>query len=112
MQSYSLRFISGMVLLLTNNVVGWLGLIGGSYFGKKTGKKIFLAAGTGLYALSWGMLALGVYLAGPQGVELVKKLFKAYKWQAIIAGVIIVSALIVYHFTKRSRSPKVEQKKA
>jgi len=112
MQAHSLRFVSGMVLLLTNQVVGWAGLIGGSYLGKKTGKKLFFALGTVTYALSWGMLALGAYLAGPEGVELVKKLFKAYKVQVIAVGVVIIASLIVYYFIKRSRSPKAEHKEA
>lgn len=97
-----------MVLLLTNQVVGWAGLIGGSYLGKKTGKKIFFAAGTGVYAISWGMLALGAYLAGPEGVGLVKKLFRAYMWQTIAGGAFIVSALIVYYFfSKRKKNAAV-----
>ena len=96
-----------MVLLLTNQVVGWGGLIISAYLGKKTGKKAFYAAGTAVYAISWGMLALGAYLAGPEGIALVKGLFKKYMFGTISAAVIIVVGAAVFHILKRRKGNNV-----
>jgi len=55
------------------------------------------------YGLSWGMVALGAYLAGPEGVALFKKLFRTYMWQTIGAGAVLVAGAAVYYFIIRKR---------
>ncbi len=112
MHGHSIKFIIGMVFLLTNQIVGYIGIIGGSWLGKKTGKKVYYGLGTITYALSWGMAAAGVYLAGPEGLALFKNLFKRYMWQTICAAAVIISgALIYYLMEKRKKDARVEKNK-
>ena len=98
MQGHSLGFIVGVVLLLTNQVVGWAGLIAGSYFARKTKEKKYYLIGKIIYAISWGMVFAGIYLAGPEGVKLVKDLFKAYTYQAIGVLAVIAAFAAGYYF--------------
>jgi len=92
------RFITGMILLVTNQPVGWGGIIYFSYLAKKTGKKIYIALGTVIYAVSWGMLALGAVLAGPEGLAIVKDTTKKYGWKLL--PVVLIIGLAVFFFIK------------
>jgi hypothetical protein len=103
MHGHSVKFIIGMVFLLTNQVIGWAGLIVGAWLGKKTGKKAYYALGTVTYGLSWGMVAAGVYLAGPEGLALVKVLFRKYMWQTICAAAVIAAGALVYYLLKKRK---------
>jgi len=96
MHDFSVKFTIGMILLATNQAVGWGGIIYFAYLAKKTGKKIYIAAGTVIYIVSWGMLALGMMLAGPEGLALIKKLFAVYRWQSI--GAILFIAVVAVYF--------------
>lgn len=89
-----------MVLLLTNQVVGWAGLIAGAYFAKKTGNKKYLLTGTVLYIISWGMVFAGLYLAGPEGLELAKKIFKRYTYEALAAVSAAGTIAAAYYFLR------------
>ena len=54
--------IVGIILILINVPVGWGGALVCGYYGQKTGKKIFYVLSAIVYALSWVMLSLGVFL--------------------------------------------------
>ncbi|MFH1368825.1 MAG: hypothetical protein ABII64_06845 [Elusimicrobiota bacterium] len=83
-----------MILLTTNQVVGWGGVAFCAYLAKKTGKKVFIAWGTAVYVLSWGMLLLGAYLAGKEGLELSKQLLAKYGWWVLAAALTAISVII------------------
>lgn len=99
----STKFIIGMVLLLTNQVVGYAGLLGAAYLVKKTQKKYWAAAGTVVYALSWGMFFLGAWLAGKEGIDLCKRLLKQYGWWALAVAVPLIAAGILIYVNKRKK---------
>ena len=103
MHGYSTKFIVGMTLLVTNYIVGWGGLIVFSYLGKKTKHKALFVAGTAVYALSWGMLALGVYLVGPEGVAMFKAIMRTYRWPAIAVIAVITAGTAVYFIGKKKQ---------
>jgi hypothetical protein len=81
---WSLRFKIGVLLLVINVPVGYGGGALMAALGVKVGKPA-LGAGLGIviYAISWIMLGLGIWMAGPEGVQLVddfrKKLFRRSK---------------------------------
>ncbi len=61
---FTTEVIIGIILIAINVPVGWLGAALFGYYGQKTGKKIFYYLSALVYAASWGILALGVYLCG------------------------------------------------
>lgn len=75
----SLKFKIGVFFLLFNIPFGYGGGALVALIGAKMGKAAVGAAlGVGIYILSWGMLGLGIVMAGPEGVQLVKDLRQ--KW--------------------------------
>ncbi len=73
MDKKTLKFWIGIVLLTTNQVFGWGGMAICAALALKTGeKKFWITAGMVIYAISWAMAGLGVVLAGPEGVKLIK----------------------------------------
>lgn len=73
----SLRFKIGVFFLAVNVPFGIGGGLLATAVGVKMGKPALGAGlGIGIYIVSWGMLGLGVWMAGPEGVELVKNLRK------------------------------------
>lgn len=60
----TIEVITGIILIAINVPFGWFGMLWLGYYGKKTGKKIFYVLSVVVYALSWVMLALGVFLCG------------------------------------------------
>ncbi|MBN1823663.1 MAG: hypothetical protein JW803_05025 [Endomicrobiales bacterium] len=103
MCKYSLKFIIGMIFLLTNNVVGWSGLAAGAYFMRRTGKKLFMSAGTFVYAVSWAMLLAGAYLVGPDGVCFARELLKKHRIESFIVFSLIIIAASFYVIAKRKK---------
>ena len=74
-----LRFKIGVFFLVVNVPFGYGGGALATAIGVKMGKPALGAGfGIGIYILSWIMLGLGVWMAGPEGVQLVKDLRK--KW--------------------------------
>jgi hypothetical protein len=99
----TLRIIIGIILLLINVPVGWLGLTYFICYGKKTGKKIYYWVAFFVYAVSWGLLGLGVYLCGEKYSKIVLNdpIIK-YVFPVILIGIIIY---IVYNFKKKLAKP-------
>jgi len=75
----SLRFKIGVFLLIVNMPFGYGGGALSSAIGVKIGQPALgVGVGFGIYIISWIMLGLGILMAGPDGVQLVKDLRK--KW--------------------------------
>jgi hypothetical protein len=75
----SLRFKIGVFLLVVNTPFGYGGGALAAAIGVKIGQPALgVGLGVGVYILSWIMLGLGIWMAGPEGVQLVKDLRK--KW--------------------------------
>lgn len=80
MAKRSFKFWTGIILLTTNQLIGWGGVVFCGLMAAKTGKKSFwITTGVVIYAISWAMVPLGVVLAGPEGVTMVKQLFAKSK---------------------------------
>ena len=75
----SLRFKVGVFFLVVNMPFGYGGGALAAAIGVKMGQPALgVGLGVGIYILSWIMLGLGIWMAGPEGVQLVKDLRK--KW--------------------------------
>ena len=75
----SLRFKTGVFFLLVNMPFGYGGGVLATAIGVKIGQpSLGVSFGVGIYMLSWIMLGLGIWMAGPEGVQLVKDLRR--KW--------------------------------
>ena len=73
---FSFKFWIGILLLITNQPLGWGAMFIGNTLSINTQNTLFSFLGIGTYALSWGMLGLGVLMAGPEGVKYSRSLFK------------------------------------
>lgn len=110
MHEYSLKFIIGIILLITNIPLGWGGLVFCAYLGRKTKKKFYYWLGTVLYILSWIMLALGGFLAGPEGIKLAKNVTNKYRWESVIAAVLIIIGIFIYGSKKKNKKEIIQDK--
>jgi hypothetical protein len=63
------RFRLGLVLLTTNQPLGWGALLLCAALAVKTGRKELYYWGIVAYGLSWVMLGVGVVLAGRDGLQ-------------------------------------------
>jgi hypothetical protein len=76
MGKHSMVFWFGVGLLAINPIIGWGGAALCSYLAIKTKReKYYAIMGITVYTVSWVMLLLGGWLAGPEGYVLVKDLF-------------------------------------
>jgi|GEM_PF-2533995 len=77
----SIRFLLGVILLVINQPFGWGALVVFALWAVKTQKAVFYLIGVAAYALSWGLLGLGVLLAGPEGIPYLWNLLgKTWGW--------------------------------
>ncbi len=72
----SLRFWVGIILLTTNQPLGWWAMLACDAIAINKHNEFFFYLGIALYALSWVMLGLGALLAGPEGVRYSRLLLK------------------------------------
>ena len=75
----NMRFWIGILLLVTNQPIGWVAMLVCNAIALKQQSVIFTYIGLGIYAFTWLLLLLGAWMAGPQGVvyakQLVRRLF-------------------------------------
>ena len=82
---FSLKFWIGITLLVTNQPIGWGAMFIFNALSINKHNALFSVLGFGTYALSWGMLGLGLLLAGPEGIKysrsLIKKLWRFFAYR-------------------------------
>jgi len=108
---FSFKFWIGIILLVTNQPLGWGAMLLCSALAIRTKKKFFYFLGIGAYALSWGMLGLGFLLAGPEGIQYSRNLLKGL-WMSSVGKVSIVFGAILliilgYILLQRKQRKKV-----
>ena len=74
--AFSLKFWIGIILLITNQPVGWGAMLIGNTLSIKKQDALFSYLGIGAYAFSWGMLGLGLLMAGPEGIKYSRSLIR------------------------------------
>ncbi len=80
---FSVKFWIGIVLLTTNQPLGWGAMLVFDAIAINKQNEFFFYLGIALYALSWGMLGLGALLAGPEGIRYSRLLLKK-AWQYFV----------------------------
>ncbi len=73
---FSLKFWIGIILLITNQPLGWGAMLIFNAIAIHKQNELFFFLGIGAFALSWGMLGLGLLLAGPEGIKYFRILLK------------------------------------
>jgi hypothetical protein len=73
---FSLKCWIGIILLITNQPLGLGAMLICNALAIKKHNALFSFLGIGVYALSWGILGLGLLMAGPEGVKYSRSLFK------------------------------------
>ena len=73
---FSLKFWIGIILLITNQPLGWGAMLICNDIAIHKHNVLFSFLGIGAYALSWAMLGLGLLLAGPEGIKYSRSLLK------------------------------------
>lgn len=74
--AHTAKFRIGIILLLVNQPLGFLAIFVCNAIALHQSNATFSFIGLGIYALSWGMLGLGLLLAGPEGIALSRRLLK------------------------------------
>lgn len=101
----TLKIIIGIILLLINVPIGWLGLTYFVCYGQKTKKRFYYLIAFLVYVFSWIMLGIGVYLCGEKYSKLI--LNNPIIKYAIPIILIIIIIYIIYNFKKTvSKSKK------
>ena len=90
----SIEVIIGIILILINVPFGWGGALVCGYYGQKTGKKFFYVLSVLVYALSWVMLSVGVFLCGKPYAKYIIDNYVA-KFIAPAMFVIVIAAIAV-----------------
>jgi len=73
---FSLRFYIGILLLTINQPLGWAAMLICNAIAIDKQNVFFTYLGFVFYALTWGMMGLGILLAGPEGVRYSRLLLK------------------------------------
>jgi len=73
---FSLKFRTGFILLVINQPFGWGAMLICNAIAIHKQNALFSFLGIGAFALSWGMLGLGLLLAGPEGIKYARSLLK------------------------------------
>ncbi len=90
----SIEVIIGIILILINVPFGWGGALICGYYGQRTGKKFFYVLSVLVYALSWVMLSVGVFLCGKPYAKYIIDNYVA-KFIAPAVFVIVIAAIAV-----------------
>jgi hypothetical protein len=72
--AHTAKFRIGIFLLVANQPLGFLAIFVCNAIAVRQHKAIFSFIGLGAYVLSWGMLGLGLLLAGPEGIAFSRSL--------------------------------------
>jgi hypothetical protein len=92
------EMLVGIVLLLINVPLGWIGLVWFAGRAKKTGKKFFYFIGLGIYGLSWALMALGIFLCGK---DFAYDFIAKYRFQTIIATLLLLIIILLLYKRKK-----------
>jgi hypothetical protein len=73
---FSFKFWIGIILLVTNQPLGWGAMFICNALSVNKQDTLYSFLGIGAYALSWGMLGLGLLMVGPEGIKYSRTLLK------------------------------------
>lgn len=97
----SIEVIIGIILILINVPFGWGGALICGYYGQKTGKKIFYVFSVLIYALSWVMLSVGVFLCGKPYAKYIIDNYVTKFIAPIVFFIVIVVIVIIFVYREK-----------
>jgi len=97
----------GIILILINFPVGWIGLVWFAHLAKITGRRAFYFIGMGFYAVSWILMLTGVFLCGKEYAEAV---FHRYYLPIIITTVVSIATAIFMNRYFAKKNSKINKK--
>lgn len=98
---FTTEVVIGIILIAINVPVGWLGAALFGYYGQKTGKRIFYYLAALVYALSWAILVLGVYLCGREYGQYIIDNYVVKYIVPTVAIVLLVLIVLVIVYRKK-----------
>ncbi len=102
----------GMALIILNPIIGWGGLAVSLYLYKKGRKRFYLFLGPFFYVLSWGMLAVGAVLAGPEGLKITRAFVRENLAVTVLIGAAAAGVYLLHRsYTKRTGDGSPKDKK-
>lgn len=102
-------FTIGVILLVINIPLGWLGAIVCALLYVRFKKKAFILLGGGIYVLTWGMLFLGAYLAKDKGIVLAKETLRVVTNDPLLMLAISLMVIVsILYVLLRMKSGKTE----
>lgn len=104
----SIEVIIGIILILINVPFGWGGALICGYYGQRTGKKFFYVLSVLVYALSWVMLSVGVFLCGKPYAKHIIDNYVA-KFIAPAVFFIVIAAIVVIFIYREKIFKKKKQ---
>ena len=99
--------IIGIILIIINFPLGWIGLIWFIHLAKVKCKRSYYFLGIGMYILSWAALLVGTYLTGEYYA---RAMFAKYRVFIIEGTAIIVIALIFLSQKLIKKASKINEK--
>lgn len=99
-----MKQLVGILLLFTNQLVGWAGVLLCAHLARKTKKNIFYASGTAIYALSWVMLGVGAILVGPEQINMVRNAMVAHQWATLSIFAVVLTGALWYAIRKKKKT--------
>lgn len=101
MNTATVRFLAGIFLLVTNQAVGWGGMLLFGNLARRTGRHVYYFFGLSVYIISWIMLLAGVYLVGVAQALAVMRYLPDWLIALAVAG-----AAVSYYFWRRRAREK------
>ena len=93
------KMIIGIILLILNVPFGWFGAAICAYYGKKYNKKIYYFLSLRIYAISWVMLFVGLYLCGK---DYAKTIFENYVSKYIYPiSIACIAVFVIFYVIKK-----------
>lgn len=83
MATFSIKFWIGIALLVSNQPIGWTAMAICNGLAINRYDLFYSWLGFCIYGLTWGMLGLGVFLSGREGIKYSSGLFKRL-WRYLI----------------------------
>ncbi len=96
-----MEVVIGIILIAINVPVGWLGAAICGYYGQKTGKMFFYFLSVSVYILSWGILALGVYLCGKEYGQYIIDNYVVKYIVPMVTAILVVAVILLMVYGKK-----------
>ena len=107
-QSFHPGYIIGIIILIISYPLGWIGLASFFHLAHRTGKKKYYFYAALVYAASWVMLFIGIYLCGKDYAD---ELYNRYHTYFVVAVAAFIAAVIIANLFFHKKRLKNQSKR-